>query len=39
MVTTASIYSENLHFDIKEICIMLRVNRSLLKVPLSTKEY
>lgn len=38
MVPTEIIYTENLSFDI-EICIIVRMNYSLLKVSFSTKEY
>ena len=36
---TEIIDTENLRFYIEEICIVGRVNGSLLKVPLFTKEY
>lgn len=38
MITTAITYTDNLLFENK-ICIMLKMNSSLLKVPLSVKEY
>lgn len=38
MVTTEIIYTENLHLDIKTICIRISMNWRLQKVPLATKE-